>query len=77
MSVSIAAYDAALLFWNGQAIDAAALTPVGKFKAAQIHFQGVAAITVTPLRRWLKKAGTDLWDYRSATGRLTTRPAGS
>jgi hypothetical protein len=39
-----------------------ALKPIGKGKAAQIQFGTVAHIKMTPLRRWLKRAGTDLWD---------------
>jgi len=51
-----------LLFWNGRSFGDPALRPVGKFKAAEIHFGAVSEIRVTPLRRWLKKAGTDIWD---------------
>lgn len=51
-----------LLFWNGQAFDERALEPVGKFQAAQARFAGTAEIDATLLRRWLKKAGTQLWD---------------
>ena len=54
-----------LLFWNGQAFDDPGLTPIGKFKAAQARFAGAAEIKAAPLRRWLKKAGTELWDVRS------------
>lgn len=55
----------ALLFWNGQAFGDPALTPMGKFKAAQVEFQEVSGIKAAPLRRWLNKAGTELWDIRS------------
>lgn len=54
-----------LLFWNGQAFGDPALESIGKFKAAQMHFAEAGDIKVTPLRRWLKKAGTELWDVRS------------
>ena len=50
-----------LLFWNGQAIDAS-LEPIGKFKAAQAWYATVAEIKEAQLRRWLKQAGTDIWD---------------
>ncbi len=53
-----------LLFWNGQAFDERALEPVGKFQAAQARFASTAEIDATLLRRWLKKAGTQLWDVR-------------
>ena len=65
-----------LLFWNGQALDAAALTPVGKFKAAQACYAGVSAIEVGSLRRWLKLARTKLWDVnevREARARAAAR----
>jgi hypothetical protein len=50
-----------LLFWNGRVIDAS-LEPIGKFKAAQARYASVAQIQEAPLRRWLKQAGTDIWD---------------
>lgn len=62
-----------LLFWNGRAIDDS-LEPIGKFKAAQARYATVADIQEAPLRRWLKKAGTDIWDtseVRRARARAT------
>lgn len=53
-----------LLFWNGQGLDAPELKPAGKFKAAQIQFTHEAEIPRKNLRRWLKQAGKELWDYR-------------
>lgn len=41
------------------------MKPIGKFKAAQAQFGDADEIKVEPLRQWLKKAGTDLWDMRS------------
>jgi hypothetical protein len=61
---SLAAKQVNLLFWNGQSFDEPLLKAAGKFKAAQIKFGDVAEIDVKLLRRWLKKAGTDVWDYR-------------
>jgi len=52
---------AVLLFWNGRVIDAS-LEPIGKFKAAQAWYASVAEIKEARLRRWLKQAGTDIWD---------------
>jgi hypothetical protein len=54
-----------LLFWNGQSFGESALQPAGKFRAAQIQFTDVSGIDPKALRRWLKKAGTDIWDSRS------------
>lgn len=54
-----------LLFWNGQSFGDPAFKPIGKFKAAQAQFGDADEIKVEPLRQWLKKAGTDLWDMRS------------
>jgi hypothetical protein len=53
-----------LLFWNGQSFGEPALQAAGKFKAAQIQFTELSQIDRTALRRWLKKARTDIWDYR-------------
>ena len=55
-----------LLFWNGQAFGEPELKPAGKFKAAQIQFTEVTQVPVKNLRRWLKKAGQELWDYKRA-----------
>src|ERR1700729_2228470 len=52
-----------LLFWNGQAFEDQSLTPVGEFKAAQISFQARREIDIGMLRRLLKKAGEDIWDF--------------
>jgi hypothetical protein len=54
-----------LLFWNGQAFRDPALKPIGKYKAAQARFGEVSEIRTAPLRRWLKKAGKEIWDVSS------------
>jgi hypothetical protein len=57
--------EVCLLFWNGQSFDEQVFKPVGKGgKAAQISFANVFEIDTKILRRWLKKAGTMIWDYR-------------
>jgi Domain of unknown function (DU1801) len=53
-----------LLFWNGQSFGEPGLKAAGKFKAAQTQFTNASQIDAKALRRWLKKAGTDIWDYR-------------
>ena len=52
-----------LLFWNGQAFKDQALIPVGQFNAAQLSFQAVDQFNTKMLRRLLKKAGMDIWDF--------------
>lgn len=52
-----------LLFWSGQSFGDPALRPAGKFKAAQVQFTDASQIDPRTLRRWLKCAGTDIWDY--------------
>src|SRR5262245_500454 len=52
-----------LLFWSGQSFDEPALKAAGKFAAAQTQFTDVSQIETTALRRWLKKASTDIFDY--------------
>ena len=54
-----------LLFWSGQSFDEPDLKPAGKFKAAQIQFTDTSQIDAKPLRRWLKKAAENIWDYKS------------
>jgi uncharacterized protein YdhG (YjbR/CyaY superfamily) len=53
-----------LLFWNGQAFNEKELTAAGKFKAAQIQFTKASEIDLKSLRRWLRKAKKDIWDYK-------------
>lgn len=53
-----------LLFWNGQSFGDPALKATGKFHAAQILFNAESEIDLKALRRWLKKAGADIWDAR-------------
>ena len=52
-----------LLFWNGQAFGEPGLRAAGKFQAAQIQFASTSEMDARQLRRWLKKAGTQIWDY--------------
>ena len=54
-----------LLFWNGQEFDEPDLQAVGKFHAAQIQYAEVAEINAKVLRGWLRKAATNVWDYRA------------
>jgi hypothetical protein len=54
-----------LLFWNGQALGDPALIPAGKFNAAQIEYRDASEIDPKALRKWLKKAGTKIWDIES------------
>jgi hypothetical protein len=54
-----------LLFWNGQAFDEAGLEPVGKYRAAQAKFTDVAEIDRPAVRRWLKKAKSDVFDSKT------------
>jgi hypothetical protein len=53
-----------LLFWSGQSFGESALKAAGKFAAAQTQFTEISQIDPTALRRWLKKASTDIWDYQ-------------
>ena len=54
-----------LLFWNGQALDEAALKPVGKYWAAQAVFSDVADIDPKVIRAWLKKAKSNVFDSKA------------
>jgi Domain of unknown function (DU1801) len=64
-----------LLFWNGQAFEDEALLPVGQFRAAQLSYQAVSQIKTKMLRRLLKRAGRDIWDFAGLRkGRRETKP---
>jgi hypothetical protein len=52
-----------LMFWSGQLFDEPLLKAVGKFKAARVSFQDAAEIDLSQLRRWLKTAGSIMFDY--------------
>ena len=52
-----------LLFWNGQSFHEPGLKAAGKFKAAQTQFTEVDGVDTKRLRRWLKEARRDVWDY--------------
>jgi hypothetical protein len=54
-----------LLFWNGQAFDEPGLEPVGKHRAAQATFTDADEIDIEVIRRWLKKAKSDVFDSRA------------
>ena len=54
-----------LLFWNGQSFGDDALAAVGKFHAAQILYGDAREIDPKAVRRWLRKAAADIWDYRA------------
>jgi hypothetical protein len=62
-----------LLFWNGQEFKDQALIPVGRFKAAQLRFQAADQVDTKMLRRLLKKAGEDIWDFASIRNERRTR----
>ena len=51
-----------LLFWNGVAFGDAALKPVGKYGAAEAVFRDADELDGKTLKRWLKQAGTDVFD---------------
>jgi hypothetical protein len=54
-----------LLFWNGLAFAEAGLKPVGKYGAAQATFTVAAQIDAKVIRRWLKKAKSDVFDSKA------------
>jgi hypothetical protein len=54
-----------LLFWNGQAFGETGLKPVGKYRAAQATFADAAEIDPKVIRRWLKKAKSDVLDSKA------------
>jgi len=59
-----------LLFWNGQAFEEPGLEPVGKYGAAQAKFGDAADIDPEVVRRWLKKAASDVLDSKALFKKL-------
>jgi hypothetical protein len=62
-----------LLFWNGQAFDEPTLKPMGKYRAAQALFSDAAEIDPDVIRRWLKKAESDVFDSKAYFKKLRER----
>jgi hypothetical protein len=58
-----------LLFWSGQSFEEEALTPEGKFKAAEARYTAADQVNVKDLKRWLKKSKTVQWDYKNIVKR--------
>lgn len=58
-----------LLFWSGQSFDEPGLAPEGTFKAAEARFTEASQISAPDLKRWLGKAATIQWDYKSIVKR--------
>ena len=54
-----------LLFWSGQSFDEPALSPVGKFKAAEARYSSAEEIDEKAMRRWLRKAKAVQLDYKN------------
>jgi len=53
------------LFWNGQAFYDTGLKPVGKYRAAQAMFGDAAEMDPKVVRRWLKRAKSDVFDSKA------------
>jgi hypothetical protein len=62
---SVKAGVVSLLFWNGVAFGDPALKPVGKYGAAEAVFRDADELEGKALRRWLKHAGTDVFDSQA------------
>ncbi|MFM2383587.1 MAG: hypothetical protein RIQ72_159 [Candidatus Parcubacteria bacterium] len=58
-----------LMFFSGQSFEEEQLSPVGKFKAAEICYMDVSEIKSTYLKRWIKKAIQIQWDYKNIVKR--------
>ena len=54
-----------LLFWNGQSLGESALKPVGKYRAAERAFATLSQVQEEAVRRWLRKAGSDVFDSKA------------
>jgi hypothetical protein len=62
---SVKGKSVSLLFWNGQALGEPDLKPVGKYGAAEVVFNDAAEIDGKVIRRWLKKAGENVFDSQA------------
>jgi hypothetical protein len=51
-----------LMFWNGQRFETGGLEASGSFHVGQILYKDPAEIDEALMARWLKEAGTNIWD---------------
>jgi hypothetical protein len=51
-----------LMFWNGQNFETGGLEATGSFHVGQILYTDPAEIDEAMMARWLKEAGTNIWD---------------
>lgn len=59
-----------LMFWSGASFNEDGLKPgTGKFKDASIFYNDVHEINFKDLERWLRKARSIQWDYKSIVKR--------
>jgi hypothetical protein len=55
-----------LMFWSGADFEKAGLNLIGKkFKDASVFNNDISQIKKPELRRWLKKAQKNQWDYKN------------
>lgn len=55
-----------LMFWSGKDFEEPGLNvPGGKFKDASAFYNAPGEVDVKAFKRWLKKAATIQWDYKS------------
>lgn len=54
-----------LLFWSGQSFEQKGLSPIGKFKAAQMIFQDPSEINRELLKQLLDESLLIQWDYQN------------
>ena len=62
---SVKTKGVSLLFWNGQAFKEPGLKPMGKYGAAEAVFRDVDELDAPAIRRWLKKARTNVFDSKT------------
>ena len=58
-----------LLFWSGESFEEEGLPKEGGFKSAGARYTHSSQINVEDLARWLAKARTIQWDYKSIVKR--------
>ncbi len=55
----------ALLFWSGQSFEESGLTPLGKYKAAEISINDIGQIDEDKLAKWLSESQRTIWNYKN------------
>jgi len=54
-----------ILFWSGQSFREPGLSPVGKYKAAELLVSENIGVPLDLIKKWIAESKTVVWDYKN------------